>query len=90
MGEILAYLTEIGALTTGLYGMTRGWNVRLAGEINNRMSGRLEGIIDKTPPKIQALVQRSQPFVQRSLELVPYTLAVYTTMKVGEQIARFL
>lgn len=90
MGEILAYMCEIGALTTGLYGMTRGWNIRLAEEINNGMSGKLEGLINKTPRQVRAFVQRSEPFVQRSLELVPYTLAVYTTMRVGEQIARFL
>lgn len=83
MGEILAQIYGLGALTTGIYGATRGWHTQLTNEFNKMANGKLDDIVSGAPRKVR-------PLVQSSLELLPYTVALYTAMKVGEQIARWL
>lgn len=75
MGRFLAHVYNVGALATGLYGSAQGWAASLNQTINQASDGGLDKIVAQTPA-----------LVQPAVEYLPYGLALYGIMKVGERV----
>ena len=72
MGRIAEQLYKVGALTTGLYGTTQGWQMRINDGINKMTNGSLDN-----------LVHNAATFIQPMVELAPYALTLYAAMELG-------
>ncbi len=83
MGFVLQNLCEITLLGAGVYGATRGWNSQLADRIHRISDGRLEEIADMAPKYMR-------PLVYKSIDVLPYTVAVYCAVNAGGKLAGLL
>lgn len=62
-------------MATGLYGSAQGWAASLNETINRASDGGLDKIVSQAPVIMQPVA-----------ESLPYALALYGAMKVGERI----